>query len=105
MYVNYTFLRLLLPFLCITVYNADAQGFINFPAGNTISPPGGTIVSTDGNEIEVDLVMNGATTTKVSEITIINKLSRYGLVLSTPPHVVRIIVVCCHHNCHHSRSA
>ena len=66
MYINYIILPLLLPLLSYILYKADAQGFVNFPAGNEKSTPG-SIVSTDGKEIEVDLVMQGATPTRVSE--------------------------------------
>jgi len=64
MYANYTILWLLLPFLCITVYKADAQGFVDFPAGDLVDPQPNPTITTE--EHEVALAMSGATPTRVS---------------------------------------
>jgi len=48
------------------VFNADSQGFVNFPNGTEINSPPGSVVSTNGKEIKVFLGMTGATPTRVS---------------------------------------
>lgn len=65
MYINYIILRLLLPSLYFIIHNADAQGFVNFPVGTPKSTQTPAVIN---DETEVVLAMNGATTTRVSEL-------------------------------------